>query len=958
MADATNNTIDYHSHPELMLETDRCFLVSEGFVDVFARVLEGEFKGNLYPIARFEKGEVFFSFQHQSKVEVIAKLSFEASLVERTGDFNKERLSPDGVQDVVSWLSNISHFYRDVVKPYRAQSVTAESTAINLNENHYLYSKAMRWLVLADEVRVKGMVLDKSLQGTIFFPVGRVFLAESDGKATIETTESILDKKGLSFIKAFWSDLLDSIDDRFQIQKINKKNHYKKQLEVEELAKVELNNNINQALFFRDLDKASSDQFDVTDIYAALSEISKHLRIKIARFKPNDVFFDTRSEELEELASHLDLHVNKITLSPGWWKKGSTPYVCFSKEGEAYALLPTLMGRYVLKDCRTGQKRLLTEELAASLIETVYLVSPKLSDQTISFSKLFSYAFLGNKFNFILLLLAFFMVALLGLANPVVTGYITNDAIVNANLGLVFQLTLTLLGVGITIGLFTIVRNIVLVRFETMMNYNMQCALMSRVLKLPLEFFSDYSIGDVTNRILAVDAMVKTFSGNNVNGMLTFVFSLVSFVLMFYYAWVLALIVLAVVLLMLAIFYGFTVFQLPYMQKSMNQMGDTFGLMYQVINGITRVKLFARETFAESSWGGIYSEYRRDLLKGYLLGAWRSTFFSIAQLFTMILLFIVVAWWYSKGIEFQNFITFFSAFTQFMAGMLMFSSTATAIVPAIVFYRRLKPLLDAPLETSQESGDGAFQLVGAIKAEQLAFSYGKDAPMVLSEISFDIRPGEYVAIVGFSGSGKSTLFKLLLGFYFANKGSLAIDGQSIRNIDVKALRKQMGVVLQDGKLVSGTILENIIGNSNLSEDDAWTAASLIGLDKFIAKLPMGMQTVVSQSMSSFSGGQKQLILIARALVRKPKLLLLDEATSALDNKSQALVTESINQLQMTRIAIAHRLSTIQKADRILVLENGKISESGTFEELLAQKGFFYQLAKDQMLHTPKSKDNA
>lgn len=548
------------------------------------------------------------------------------------------------------------------------------------------------------------------------------------------------------------------------------------------------------------------------------------------------------------------------------------------------------------------------------------------------------------------------MVALLGLINPIVTGYIANDAIVNANLSLVMQLTLTLLGVGTTIGLFTIVRNIVLVRFETMMNYNMQCALMSRVLKLPLEFFSQYSIGDVTNRILAVDAMVKTFSGNNVNGMLTFVFSLVSFVLMFYYAWMLALIVLLVVLVMIGIFYCFTVFQLPYMQKSMNQMGDTFGLMYQVINGITRVKLFARETFAEASWGKLYSNYRRDLLKGYLFGAWRSTVFTVAQLFTMILLFIVVAWWYTKGIAFQDFITFFSAFTQFMAGLLMFSSTATSIVPAIVFYRRLKPLLNAELEVSFESGDGAFQLVGGIKADRLAFSYSPNSPQVLSDISFEIHPGEYVAIVGFSGSGKSTLFKLLLGFYFADKGTLAIDGQSTKNIDIKALRQQMGVVLQDGKLVSGTILENIIGNSNLSEEDAWNAASLIGLDKFIAKLPMGMQTVVSQSMSAFSGGQKQLILIARALVTKPKLLLLDEATSALDNKSQALVTNSINQLQMTRIAIAHRLSTIEKADRILVLENGKITESGTFSELLALKGFFYQLAKDQMLK-PQADNN-
>jgi ABC-type bacteriocin/lantibiotic exporter with double-glycine peptidase domain len=219
---------------------------------------------------------------------------------------------------------------------------------------------------------------------------------------------------------------------------------------------------------------------------------------------------------------------------------------------------------------------------------------------------------------------------------------------------------------------------------------------------------------------------------------------------------------------------------------------------------------------------------------------------------------------------------------------------------------------------------------------------------VLDEVSLRAEAGEFVAVVGPSGSGKSTLLRLLLGFERPDSGAVLYDRQDLEDVDVGAVRRQCGVVLQDDRLLVGDLRTNIVGAGRYSEDEAWEAARQVGLADDVERMPMGMATYVGEGSGSLSGGQRQRVILARAMVSRPRILYLDEATSALDNRTQELVTESMRQLSATRIVIAHRLSTIRDADRILVMDAGRVVESGTYDELMQAGGLFRELAERQL----------
>jgi ATP-binding cassette subfamily C protein len=304
------------------------------------------------------------------------------------------------------------------------------------------------------------------------------------------------------------------------------------------------------------------------------------------------------------------------------------------------------------------------------------------------------------------------------------------------------------------------------------------------------------------------------------------------------------------------------------------------------------------------------------------------------------------------GLSTGAFLAFSAAFTQLLLASLSVSSALTAILSAIPFYESVKPVLETLPEVSPAQADPG-TLTGEIEISHVAFQYrgvvsNGDEPLVLKDVSLHIKPGEFVAVVGPSGCGKSTLLRLLLKFETPVSGAIFYDGQDLDQLDVEGVRHQVGVVLQDGKLMSGSVLSNIVGSSLLTIDDAWEAARSVGLAQDIEQMPMGMQTVLSEGGGTLSGGQRQRLLIARALVGKPRMLFLDEATSALDNPNQALVSASLERLSATRVVIAHRLSTIANADCIYVLDEGRVVQSGAYAELIRQRGPFAELAKRQL----------
>jgi ABC-type bacteriocin/lantibiotic exporter with double-glycine peptidase domain len=299
-------------------------------------------------------------------------------------------------------------------------------------------------------------------------------------------------------------------------------------------------------------------------------------------------------------------------------------------------------------------------------------------------------------------------------------------------------------------------------------------------------------------------------------------------------------------------------------------------------------------------------------------------------------------------LETGQFLAFFAAFGLSLAAVSELANALGNIVVAIPRFDRLRPVLAEPVETAANRNPPG-ELHGAIELKELTFRYTAGGPAILDKLSLHIEPREHVAIVGPSGSGKSTLFRLLLGFEKPDEGAIFFDGKAIETLDIGALRRQIGVVLQNGKLVSGSLYENICAGAALPLERAMEAARLAGLESDIAAMPMGIHTMIGEGMSTLSGGQQQRLMIARALVHRPRIILFDEATSALDNRTQAIVSASLEKLNVTRIVIAQRLSTVQRADRILVLKGGAVVQSGRFDELLNTPGMFADFAKRQML---------
>jgi ATP-binding cassette subfamily C protein len=371
-------------------------------------------------------------------------------------------------------------------------------------------------------------------------------------------------------------------------------------------------------------------------------------------------------------------------------------------------------------------------------------------------------------------------------------------------------------------------------------------------------------------------------------------------------------------------------------------------MLIQFLSSISKIRIAGAEVHAFSQWAAKFSTAKT------LTYEVRKLFLVVTQLTTVmplvvtILVFAVIASQTPARLSTGEFLAFYTALTMTVVAFLQLGMAGIAFFMAIPMLDSIRPILEASPENIAMKAD-IQNLTGEIEVANVSFRYAPDAPLVLDNVSLHVQPGEFVAIVGPSGSGKSTLLRMLLGFEAPEFGSVYYDRQDIASVDPASVRRQAGTVLQQSQLSAGNILTNICGMTNATFEDAWEAARNVGLDEDIKQMPMGMYTVITGGLSTLSGGQRQRIMIARAIVSKPRILFFDEATSALDNRTQRIVSESLEKLQATRIVIAHRLTTVQNADRIYLMEQGRIVESGTYDELLSRSGKFTDLVKRQIV---------
>ena len=650
---------------------------------------------------------------------------------------------------------------------------------------------------------------------------------------------------------------------------------------------------------------------------------------------------------LENFCRDNRLVRRQVALTRGlWWRSDLGALLAFrAADGAPVALVPDAAG-YLLTDPADGSTRRVNANVAAGLSGRAVMFFCGLPAIKLLFWNLLSFSSAGNLRDYRRVLAYGLAGGALGLVSPFVTRLLVDAVLPSANRDELLQLALMLTIAAVGVAAFTFCRGLAANRIRTRLGNNTQAAVIDRMLSLPAPFFREHEAGDLAQRAMGIESILQKVGGNAESAVFGWVFGLYSLVYLFlinpqlgFLAFVL---VGAKVVWTLALNY----WALRQQRKGMQLSGEIASRLFQILSGIAKLRAQGAERRAFALWATLFSRQKSLDVKVRQIGITLATVDAGYDVVCSIAMFAAVAF-LMPDMRPGEFISFSAAFGQFLGATMALSAALTSCLGVIPLYERAMPIL----QTVPESTVGAQApgtLSGAIEASGVSFRYSPDGPEVLSDVSLSIRAGEFVALVGPSGCGKSTLCRLLLGFEQPHSGAIYYDGQDLAGLDKVAVRRQLGVVLQNGQLMAGDIFSNIVGAAPLSMDDAWEAARLAGLEEDLRRMPMGMHTVVSESGSTISGGQKQRLMVARAIVRKPKVLLFDEATSALDNTTQAIVANSIATLRASRIVVAHRLSTIVDADRIFFIEKGRIVETGTYDQLMQLGGRFKELAERQI----------
>lgn len=678
---------------------------------------------------------------------------------------------------------------------------------------------------------------------------------------------------------------------------------------------------------------------------SAIGDILKFYHIKSGEFPEN---IKDINEQLEYLLRPHGIMRRRVKLKEDWYRDAIGAMLAVRvSDGALVSLIPGGFSGYTYFDEKKGKRvhvnksnRHLFEEEAVAFYTAFPLRKMSIKDLVIYIVKTISVS------DVVLYALATLAVTLIGMLTPKLNNLVFSDVLKSESMQVLVAIGIFMVCVMLSRTFMGAISSLLMARVNTKMNISVEAATMMRILSLPAGFFNKYSAGELSSRAGNVSSLSTMIVNILMSSGFTSVFSLVYITQVFIYAPALVVPAMAVIAATVALSVVTTILQARVTKRMMEIDAKNSGLSYSIISGVQKIKLSGAEKRAFAKWGSLYAnsarlEYDPPLflkLNG-VINLMISLAGNLAIYYFAVMSSVTVADYYA-------FNSAYGMVTGAFMGMAGMALSAANIKPVMDM---TKPILDAVPEIS-EGKQMVERISGGVELNNVSFRYNEGMPLVIDNISLKIRPGQYVAIVGATGCGKSTLMRLMLGFEKPQKGAIYFDGRDIGGLDMKSLRRNMGVVMQNGKLFSGDIYSNItISAPWLDMDAAWKAAELAGIADDIRRMPMGMHTVISEGSGGVSGGQRQRLMIARAIAPKPRILMFDEATSALDNLTQKKVSESLDKLKCTRIIIAHRLSTIKHCDRIIYLEGGKIVEDGTYDELLELNGRFADLVARQQL---------
>ena len=654
-----------------------------------------------------------------------------------------------------------------------------------------------------------------------------------------------------------------------------------------------------------------------------------------------------RLDPVERVAIASRVRTRAVRLDGRWWRDNVGPLVGHRALSGAPVALLWRRGGYVAVHPATGRETPIEKANAEEFEPRAVMFYRPLPDRALSPLRLLRFSMRGTRGDLTNLLISGLITVAIGALVPIATGKVLGEFVPKAQTGLIVQFCLAVMISSVVAAAFMLLQNLTILRLEGRIEATLQPALWDRLLRLPTKFFTERSTGELASQAMGISAIRRLMAGVGPVVASSVTVGAMNLALLFWYSVPMAMAAIGMLVVIAAVFLGLGLWQVRWQRRLVVLSNKLNNQAFQTLRGLPKLRVAAAENYAYASWASQFARSRELQQRVGRIKNLTTVMGAVYLPVCTLLMFMLLAGPARGTMSAAAFLTFNTSVTMLLTSVTSLTGAFVSVVAALPLFEEIKPVLQATPEVRTASTRPG-PLTGAIEARRLSFRYSDDGPLVLDDVSFDVGSGEFVAIVGPSGCGKSTLLRLLIGFDRPVSGSVLYDGQDLSALDQSAVRRQCGVVLQHAQPFTGSILDVICGTEPYTPEEAMAAAEMAGLAEDIKRMPMGLHTIVSGS-GAISGGQRQRLMIAQALIRRPRILFFDEATSALDNETQRTVIESTKALNATRIVIAHRLSTVLDADRVIVMEDGKVAQQGPPAQLLADTGGrLHELVRRQM----------
>ncbi|MET9390516.1 NHLP bacteriocin export ABC transporter permease/ATPase subunit [Streptomyces sp. NPDC006624] len=654
-----------------------------------------------------------------------------------------------------------------------------------------------------------------------------------------------------------------------------------------------------------------------------------------------------RLDPVEQIALASRVRTRAVRLDGRWWRDNVGPLVGHRALSGAPVALLWRRGGYVAVHPSTGRETPVEKANADEFEPRAVMFYRPLPERGLSPLRLLRFCVRGMRGDLAALLLSGLVTVAIGALVPIATGKVLGEFVPKAQTDLIVQVCLAVMLSSVVAAAFMLLQNLTILRLEGRIEATLQPAVWDRLLRLPTKFFTERSTGELASAAMGISSIRRLLAGVGPTVAQSVTVGAMNLGLLLWFSVPMAMAAIAMLVVIAAVFLGLGLWQVRWQRRLVVLSNKLNNQAFQTLRGLPKLRVAAAENYAYAAWASEFARSRELQQKAGRIKNITSVLGAVYLPLCTLLMFMLLAGPARGTMSAAAFLTFNTSVTMLLTSVTQLTGAFVSAVAALPLFEEIKPVLDATPEVRAASTRPG-PLTGAIEARRVSFRYADDGPLVLDDVSFEVRPGEFVAIVGPSGCGKSTLLRLLIGFDRPVSGSVLYDGQDLAALDQSAVRRQCGVVLQHAQPFTGSILDVICGTEPYTPEEAMAAAQMAGLAEDIKRMPMGLHTIVSGS-GAVSGGQRQRLMIAQALIRRPRILFFDEATSALDNETQRTVIESTKALNATRVVIAHRLSTVMDADRVVVMEDGKVIQQGPPAQLLADtNGRLHELVRRQM----------